>query len=202
MNKLNELKKYETYEITLSNYDRYIKTIINKYYNIENILKDDLYQECAIALYNAYINYNEDNSSTFHSYAVTCIVNALHTYVNHNCSVIRRPIKLIKKHININFISTSAPLGNDTNTNIEDTIEDYVEDSSIDDQETAQRVAVMNYLSNLKVSYQNIIRMHLIEEMNFVEIAEALNTSRQNVQKKYQLGLNKLKMFYFNNNNN
>jgi RNA polymerase sigma factor (sigma-70 family) len=198
---MKELMKYETYEITLSNYDRYIKTIINKYYNIENILKDDLYQECAIALYNAYINYNENNGSTFHSYAVASMLNSLYTYVNHNASTIRRPIKLIKQHINIDFISTSTPLGNDTNTNIGDTIEDYVEDNSIDDQETAQRAAVMNYLSNLKVSYQNIIRMHLIEEMNFVEIAEALNTSRQNVQKKYQLALDKLKMFYFNNNN-
>lgn len=198
---MNELKKYETYEITLSKYDRYIKTVINKYYNIENILIEDLYQEAAIALYKAYINYNEDNASTFHSYAVTCIVNALYTYVNNNSSTIKRPIKLIKEHININFISTSTPLGDDTNTNIEDTIEDYVEDNSIDDQETAQRAAVMNHLSNLKVSYQNIIKMRLIEEMTFEEIAEALNTSRQNVRERYQLALNKLKMFYFNNNN-
>lgn len=197
---MNELKKYETYEITLSKYDRYIKTVINKYYNIQNILIEDLYQEAAIALYNAYINYNEDNGSTFHSYAITCIVNALYTYVNNNSSTIKKPVKLIKQHININFISTSTPLGNNTNTTIGDTIEYYVEDNSIDDQETAQRAAVINHLSNLKVSYQNIIKMRLIEEMTFEEIAEALNTSRQNVRQQYQLALNKLKMFYFNNN--
>jgi DNA-directed RNA polymerase sigma subunit (sigma70/sigma32) len=44
--------------------------------------------------------------------------------------------------------------------------------------------------------------MHIIEEMTFEDISKELNTSRQNIQQKYQVAIAKLKKFYLNNNNN
>ena len=199
---INELKKYETFEETLSNYHRYIIILCNKY-NIDKNkeLFNDLKQESHIALYKAYINYDINSTYTFHNYAVICILNSLKTYINKNHSIIRRPKQLVKEHININFISTSTPLGNDTDTTVGDTIPIIEEDTSIDDQDTAQRAAVMHYLDKLKESHQQIIKMHIIEEMTFEDISKELNTSRQNIQQKYQVAIAKLKKFYLKNNN-
>ena len=190
MNKVEELIK---------KYDRYIIVLANKF-NI-NDLKEDLIQEGKISIFNSYSNYDE-TKGTLHSYLVTSMRNAMITYVNTYGSTIRRPKQLVKEHININFISTSTPLGNDTDTTVGDTIPIIEEDTSIDDQDTAQRAAVMHYLDKLKESHQQIIKMHIIEEMTFEDISKELNTSRQNIQQKYQVAIAKLKKFYLNNNNN
>jgi RNA polymerase sigma factor (sigma-70 family) len=188
----------ESVEELIKKYDRYIIVLSNKF-NISD-LKEDLIQEARIAIFNSYSNYDE-TKGTLHSYLVTSIRNAMITYVNTYGSTIRRPKQLVKEHININFISTSTPLGNDTDTTVGDTIPIIEEDTSIDDQDSAQRAAVMNYLYKLKESHQQIIKMHLIEEMTFEDISKELNTSRQNIQQKYQVAIAKLRKFYLKNNN-
>jgi RNA polymerase sigma factor (sigma-70 family) len=188
----------ESVEELIKKYDRYIIVLATKF-NI-NDLKEDLIQEGKIAIFNSYYNYNEDKG-TLHSYLVTSIRNAMITYINTYGSTIRRPKQLVKEHININFISTSTPLGNDTDTTVGDTIPIIEEDTSIDDQETAQRAAVMHYLDKLKESHQQIIKMHIIEEMTFEDISKELGVSRQAISQKYKIAINKLKMFYLKNNN-
>jgi RNA polymerase sigma factor (sigma-70 family) len=199
---MKELKKYDTFENTLKAYHQYIVILCNKY-NItqDNELFKDLYQEARIALYKSYIKYDINSTYTFHNYAVTTILNALYYYVNTFNSTIKKPVKLYRNKESINIISGDSLIDMDSNSTIFDLIPIIEEDTSIDDQDTAQRAAVMHYLDKLKESYQQIIKMHLIEEMTFEDISKELGVSRQAISQKYKIAINKLKMFYLNNNN-
>ena len=199
---MKELKKYDTFEITLKNWKNYIITLSNKFnINLSDELFDDLYQEGSIALYNAYINYNEELSSTFHSYAVQAIRNSMIKFINRNTSTIRRPIKLIKEQQNIKFISTSTYIEDGSITTVGDTLFVEDEDISIDDIQLInnkailkaadalndqQRYVVFNYLG---INYQN-------EKMTLQDIAEQLGVTRQAVCNQYKNSVKKLKKYY------
>ena len=194
----------ESVEELIKKYDRYIIVLATKF-NI-NDLKEDLIQEGKIAIFNSYSNYDE-TKGTLHSYLVTSIRNAMITYVNTYGSTIKRPKQLVKEHININFISTSTPLGNDTDTTVGDTITVIEEDISIDDNQHYQYKAILMHFNELKPTQRYIVSNYLgldaySDKKTFDEIAKELNTSKQNIQQKYQVAIAKLKKFYLNNNNN
>lgn len=194
---MKELKKYETFELTLKAYRRYLLKCAQRCGVNEHV--SDIEQAASIGLYNAWINY-EEGKGTFHGYAQFWIKKEMIDYINKSIRTIYIPAhQLVKSHAqynpdaptHINTVSTATPIGDEGFT-VEDLLGCEDIDKSYDDEVHNQVNLLNKYMAELSDNYRNIVWMRDVEELNFKQIAEQLGMTSQNASLSYGKAVKKL----------
>lgn len=155
-------------------------------YTYPTIDLDDLIAEGNVGVLNAIRGYKEDAEATFITYAKQCITNEIKTFIRTKNDIIKKPSS--------NKRNVEIPI-----TNLIEDYEDYdipeviQDDYQPDDHNIFKSASLTHFINKLKPIYQIIIKMRYNEEKTFEEIAEALNTSRQNIHQKHDKAISKLK---------
>ncbi len=175
-------------------YHRYLIVMTNRL-TYDEEMRQDLYQEGLIGLFNAYNKFNEDKGM-FHSLAIMEMKGNMLKYLTKNSRTIRIPAHQQNSRRTADFlvstISMETPI-NDDNGTIEDLLTFEEDDISIDDASHAIRERLRHCFAELKPVYQKIILMRNIEDMTFKEIAEEINVTQQCAQAKYHLAIDTLR---------
>ncbi|HRE77120.1 MAG TPA: sigma-70 family RNA polymerase sigma factor [Flavobacterium sp.] len=174
---------------TTFNYNRYIQKLASKY-GMDKF-DDDLKQVGHIGLHLAREKYDETKGD-FHSFAQWYIVGEMKNWLTANSRTIRKPHSRNNEEEN-KFISTSQPLGIDSDETVGDMLFEVEEDNSFDDNDLLIRDLLGRYLDELKPSYQVVLKMRFYEEKTFNEISDELGTTTQNIALKYKNAIGKLK---------
>lgn len=189
---MKQLDKLQTYEETLKLYGRYILRCAQRTGADEHI--DDIESVASYGLWVAFNRFDE-TKGTFHSYAQFYIKKYIIEYLTKNTQTIYVPKSA--EGVEINTISITTPIaGTDDNLTIEDLLSQPDDDKSTDDTQEAIISRLKDNLSKLSITYQKIIMMREIEEMNFNQIGEALGMTSQNASLSYNKGIKKLQLLF------
>lgn len=195
-----QIQKFDTYELTLKNSERYIQVVASRF-NIDEHF-DDMVQIGRIALYDAYNRFKIDSGHSFHSYAISFIRGRILTYINENVKVIRIPNHQLNTNseshnpnnpTSIPTVSTSTPIGDEGTTTLGDTLSADEQDYDVDDEQALVSARLKQSLSKLKESHRKIISMRYTHELNVEQIAEKLNITKQAVSQQLKTAMKKLK---------
>ncbi len=185
-----KLEKKETFEETLKLYKRYIQICCQRINRDELI--DDLVSEANIGLLTAY-NEFDNSKGSFHSFAASHIKYSILNYITNNSRTIRLPssiqnatkyrhkMETIKKTISLN-----TPIDEEGNDTLEDTIECNNYPNDYDNTNDVIRDVLKNYLSQMSIRHQYLLKARYMEEKTLSEIAEELELTREAV--RLQLG--------------
>ncbi|OCK42515.1 hypothetical protein BA195_10085 [Tenacibaculum soleae] len=179
------------------NQDLIIKSQLPLVLNISNSFNsttganiEDLFSKALEATHNALINYDNKSNASFTTYAKISIINALKDYRLHNNNIIKQPSK--NKELSNTKAYCFSSFNSEDNKAIEDTIEDTTNSIYSDEDKLEQLIK-----DNLKADYANIVILYFGINQDkskvCIEIAEELNTTKQNINDKLLKALNKLK---------
>ncbi len=184
-----------TYDEAYKKYAKMIYKSAIKYNLTDTCLRDDLVQCGRIGLFNALNTFNPEKSSNFTSWAYTHIKKEMTLYLTENLTTIRRPSnKANDEDSFIPMIGLDAQFGeNDTYLDVIPAEDVNGEDNSLNDEQIIQLNKLRISKGKLNDDLQLILKLKFEEEMTFGEIAEIMNTTRQNVCGRYQTAIKKLK---------
>lgn len=170
----------------------YIHKLVSRLPIDDTSVIQDLIQEGRIGIYTAYQSFDPEQGIPFIGYAKYYIKKAIFAYLEKYQNTIKTPKnKFWDANNHIKTISTAIKLNDDSNSTVEDLLEDKVEDNDIDDQQYIQNKAILKRFSELSERHQYIVSSYLgldpnKDTMTFQEIAEEIGTSRQNVEEIYK----------------
>ena len=193
----------EEFELILKKNIRYIHTLANKLAYKNDYQFTELVQVGRIAIYSAYLSYNEELNNTFMKYAGPIIYKQMCTYLSKNSNTIKIS-KRTQEHI-INgkagvipitgIVSLSEIIDDENDTTLANIIPSEPDIPKIDYSVLYEAIDI------LKDRYQIILRMHIglddnnqeVDGMTFDEIGSILNISAQGAQQQFAKAMNKLK---------
>lgn len=191
----NEIKKL--FNNTQKNQDLIIKTqlplilsIANSFSKTTGTSIEALFSKGLEATFKALFKYKITSDATYTTFNKKVVTNALKDYRLHNDNTIKQPAKnkdlpTIKAYPFSNFI-------NEKDEPFENNISSFIEEKYYSDEDKLE--AIIN--DNLKPSYATIVINYFGINKNkpktFDEVAEELNTTKQNVHDKYQKAITKL----------
>lgn len=182
------------------NYNRYITKLADRYSKNEDESKD-LYQEGQIALHIAKEKYDPTKGDNLHSFALVYIRSAMFDFLTHNARTIRIPAhqqnennsKFNEKYpTNIPTVSTSTPLGDESNETIGDMLAADEVDDVLDDVYKLKLECLSKFLLELKDKEREVFKLRNIDELNYDEIAEKIGVTKQRVSQLYKIAVEKL----------
>lgn len=184
----------KTIEEILKEYERYILVTVNNY-TTDEFEKSELIQEANIALWKAYINYDQSKGD-FHSYALVYIKGAMKNWLTNHSRTVKpsaKTVHQINKSETETFKKTiSMDEQNEDGINLDEMIAIEEEDKSLDDQQEAIRRLLRDFLSQLKPKYQTILKLRYEQEKTILEIGEELGLTRQAVDEQLTKAISKL----------
>ncbi len=174
-------------------------------FNLPNQYRDDVLQAGKIGLYLAMETYNQEKG-VWSTWMIMYIRKEMMMFINRELRTVRLPEKQIYENHhqhNPDGITSISISSLDQPINEEESTETYADALADPDQKEfefdtsdAIRELLIQHLSKLKPSYQNVIRMRYIEEKEYGEIAEILGISKEGVRDKNDRAIKQLqKMF-------
>ena len=205
-------------ELLIKDFEPLIKSIANKFYNLD---KDDLMQAGKVGLINAYKNYKKDSNTKFSTYAYTYIYGEMYnlSIINRGIKTNRDSLKIIKliekaniyltqvlnksptlseissyleidKNILENaLLSVSTVLSLDKENEEDNNYYDYI----VNNEDNDIKIDLMNSLKTLSEEEQNIIIYRYYNDLTQNETAKILGMSQVKVSRYEQKSLKKLR---------
>lgn len=194
---MRKLERKETFEETLQLYKRYIQICASRINRDELI--EDLIAEANIGLLTAY-NEFDNSKGSFHSFAASHIKYSILNYITNNSRTIRLPssiqnrtkykhkMETIKKTISLN-----TPIDDEGNDTLEDTIECNNYPNDYDNTNDVIRDVLNNYLSQMSIRHQYLLKARYMENKTLNEMAEELELSREAVRQQLSTAMKKIR---------
>jgi RNA polymerase sigma factor (sigma-70 family) len=188
------MKERISVEDLLKEYKRYVIKVSSTL-TTDDYIKEELIQVANIAIWKAYINYDEVKGN-LHSYLISYIRGSMLNYLTDSTRTVKPSAKVIH-HINRTEgeeLKTTISIDKiyEDDYSLKDILQMEEEDNSMDDQDQLVRILLNKYISQLKEKYQLILKLRYNEEKTIDEIAYEFGVSRQTVDEQLGRALSKL----------
>lgn len=147
-----------------------------------------LYDLCCNAVYNASYNIvlNQEDAEEIAQDAILTAFSFLNRFQGTEASFIAWVKKIaVNRSIDKYRRDSKKPMQVD--------VEEYKEKINDDDDEMYSVEQVKNVLETLPEGYRIVIKLHLLEEMEYEDIAKILNINESSVRSQYSRGIDKLR---------